>query len=79
MGIFQWAQECSSCHGVFRGTKHLVENLAPFLDIYESLKGMKEAECARCGWRWIMYEGETEADCPFCPKKPGRFVFVTGT
>jgi hypothetical protein len=40
---------------------------------------MNEIECARCGWNWIMFEGLTEVDCPFCPKEPGGFVFVTET
>jgi ribosomal protein S27E len=40
---------------------------------------MNEIECARCGWNWIMFEGQTEADCPFCPKELGGFVFVTET
>jgi hypothetical protein len=40
---------------------------------------MNEIECARCGWNWIMFEGQTERDCPFCPKEPGGFVFVTET
>ena len=26
-----------------------------------------------------MFEGEAEADCPFCPKEPGGFVFVTAS
>ena len=37
---------------------------------------MNEIECARCGWNWIMFEGQTEADCPFCPRELGGFVFV---
>jgi hypothetical protein len=24
-----------------------------------------------------MFEGETEGDCPFCPKEVGGLVFVT--
>jgi hypothetical protein len=40
---------------------------------------MNEIECARCGWNWIMFEGQAEDDCPFCPKEPGGFVFVTAT
>ena len=40
---------------------------------------MNEIECARCGWNWIMLEGQTVDDCPFCPKEPGGFVFVTET
>lgn len=37
---------------------------------------MEEIECARCGWNWIMFESETEDDCPFCPEETGGFVFV---
>jgi hypothetical protein len=36
---------------------------------------MKEIECARCGWNWIMFESQSEADCPFCPKEMGGIVF----
>lgn len=38
---------------------------------------MNEIECVRCGWNWIMFEGQTEVDCPFCPREPGGYVFVT--
>jgi hypothetical protein len=38
---------------------------------------MNEIDCERCGWNWIMFEGQTKWDCPFCPKEPGGFVFVT--
>ena len=38
---------------------------------------MNEIECARCGWNWIMSDCQTEADCPFCPKELGGYVFVT--
>jgi hypothetical protein len=38
---------------------------------------MNEIECARCGWNWIMFEGQTEADCPFCPVEPGGYVLVS--
>ena len=27
----------------------------------------------------MMFEGQTEGDCPFCPKVPGGFVFVMET
>ena len=37
---------------------------------------MNEIECARCGWNWIMFECETEADCPFCPAEPWGFTFT---
>lgn len=40
---------------------------------------MNEIECARCSWNWIMFEGQTEGDCPFCPEETGGFVFVTET
>jgi hypothetical protein len=40
---------------------------------------MNEIACALCGWNWIIFEGETEVDCPFCPEEPGGFVFVTET
>ena len=53
-----------------------MENFAPLLEANARLLDMKEIECARCGWNWIMFEGQTEADCPFCPKEPGGFVFV---
>jgi hypothetical protein len=51
----------------------------PLLGISESLLDMKAIECARCGWNWIMYEGQTKGDCPFCPKELGGPVFVTKT
>jgi ribosomal protein S27E len=37
---------------------------------------MTEIECARCGWNWIMFEGETEVDCPFCPEAIGGYTFT---
>jgi hypothetical protein len=36
---------------------------------------MNEIECARCGWNWMMLEGETEGDCPFCPKDRWGITF----
>lgn len=49
------------------------------ISISETLLDMNEIECERCGWNWIMFEGQTEGDCPFCPKEPWGFVFVTET
>jgi hypothetical protein len=54
-----------------------VNNFRALISISESLLDMKEIECARCGWNWILFEGQTEADCPFCPKEPGGYVFIT--
>ena len=54
-----------------------VDKSKPLLDISESLLDMNEIECARCGWNWIMFEGQTEADCPFCPANAGEPTFVT--
>jgi hypothetical protein len=51
----------------------------PLISISETLLDMNQIECARCGWKWIMFEVETEADCPFCPEEPWGFVFVTET
>jgi|LakMenE01Jun11ns_1017448.scaffolds.fasta_scaffold9954257_4 hypothetical protein len=56
-----------------------VSNSNRLISISESLLDMNEIECARCGWNWIMLEGQTVDDCPFCPKEPGGFVFVTET
>jgi hypothetical protein len=56
-----------------------VSNLNRFIPISETLLDMNEIECARCGWIWIMFEGQTEGDCPFCPEEPGAPVFVTET
>ncbi len=39
---------------------------------------MIEIECARCAWNWIMFEGQTEADCPFCPPEFGGVCFDSG-
>jgi hypothetical protein len=38
---------------------------------------MVEILCSKCGWLWLLNEGETEADCPFCPKHIGDLVFDT--
>ena len=54
-----------------------MDKLKPLLEISESLLLVNEIECARCGWNWIMFEGQTEDDCPFCPSELGGFVFVT--
>jgi len=53
------------------------ENSKRLISISESLLDMNEIECDRCGWNWIMYEGEAEADCPFCPKTLGVCTFTT--
>ena len=45
-------------------------------EIPESLRDMKVVECARCSWTWIMHEGQTEADCPFCPKELWGFTLT---
>lgn len=42
----------------------------------ESLLCVREIVCVRCGWSWIMFTGETEADCPFCPSEPWGIVFI---
>ena len=55
-----------------------VENQTPLISISESLLGMNEIECARCGWNWFMFEGQTEADCPFCPREWGGVSFDSG-
>jgi hypothetical protein len=53
-----------------------VENETPLLEVSESLLDMDEIECARCGWNWIMLEGQTENDCPFCPQTPWGYTFI---
>jgi hypothetical protein len=54
-----------------------VENFAPPLESNARLLDMNEIECARCGWNWIMFEGQTEDDCPFCPEFLGGITFQT--
>ena len=39
---------------------------------------MIEIECARCSWSWIMFESQTEDDCPFCPVEVGGVSFDSG-
>jgi hypothetical protein len=57
----------------------LVENHRPEFSISETVLDMNEIECTRCGWNWIMFEGQTEGDCPVCPKELWGPVFVSKT